>query len=50
PDLCDIPSGCAFHPRCRFVIEICKKEIPEYREVESDHFIRCHRWGDIEQE
>ncbi|MHA1948437.1 MAG: ABC transporter ATP-binding protein, partial [Candidatus Thorarchaeota archaeon] len=37
PDLCDIPSGCAFHPRCRFVIEICKKEIPEYREVESDH-------------
>jgi oligopeptide/dipeptide ABC transporter ATP-binding protein len=50
PDLCDVPSGCAFHPRCRFAIDICKEEIPEYREVKPDHFIRCHRWGDIEQE
>lgn len=50
PDLCDIPSGCAFHPRCRYAIDICKEDIPEYREVEPDHFIRCHRWGDIEQE
>ena len=49
PDLCDIPNGCAFHPRCRYVIDICKEEIPEYREVQVDHFIRCHRWGDIEQ-
>ena len=50
PDLCDIPNGCAFHPRCRYVIDICKEQIPEYREVQPDHFIRCHRWGDIEKE
>jgi oligopeptide/dipeptide ABC transporter ATP-binding protein len=50
PDLCDLPEGCAFHPRCRFVIDICKEKIPEYREVQPDHFIRCHRWGDIKQE
>lgn len=50
PDLTDIPPGCAFHPRCRFCIEICKIETPEYREVMSDHFISCHRWGDIKEE
>ena len=50
PDLCEIPVGCSFHPRCRFAIDICKEEVPEYREVKPDHFIRCHRWGDIEQE
>jgi oligopeptide/dipeptide ABC transporter ATP-binding protein len=50
PDLADIPPGCPFHPRCRYAIEICKKEIPEDREVEPDHQIRCHRWGEISEE
>jgi oligopeptide/dipeptide ABC transporter ATP-binding protein len=50
PDLCDIPNGCAFHPRCEYCIDICKEEVPEYREVMPDYFIRCHRWGDIPQE
>jgi oligopeptide/dipeptide ABC transporter ATP-binding protein len=50
PDLCDIPRGCAFHTRCQYMIDICKEEIPEYREVKPDHFIRCHRYGDIGRE
>jgi oligopeptide/dipeptide ABC transporter ATP-binding protein len=49
PDPANIPSGCPFHPRCRFVMDICKEEIPEDREVEPDHFIRCHRWGEISE-
>ncbi|MFX1482329.1 MAG: ABC transporter ATP-binding protein [Promethearchaeota archaeon] len=48
PDLCEIPSGCPFHPRCRYCIDICRVEVPEYREVMPDHFIRCHRWGKIQ--
>ncbi len=50
PDPTNLPEGCPFHPRCKFAIDICKEEIPEYREVETDHWIRCHRWGDIEEE
>lgn len=50
PDLADVPSGCPFHPRCAYVIDICKTEVPEYREVEDDHWVRCHRWGDLPQE
>jgi oligopeptide/dipeptide ABC transporter ATP-binding protein len=50
PDLCDIPPGCPFHPRCDFAIDRCKIEIPEYREVEERHYVRCHRYGEIESE
>ncbi|MGY5874710.1 MAG: methionine ABC transporter ATP-binding protein, partial [Candidatus Thorarchaeota archaeon] len=50
PILTDIPSGCPFHPRCSFVIERCTTHVPEYREVETRHWVRCHRWGEIQEE
>jgi peptide/nickel transport system ATP-binding protein len=37
------PSGCYFHPRCPFVVEICRTEPPLLREVAPGHFARCHR-------
>jgi peptide/nickel transport system ATP-binding protein len=37
------PSGCYFHPRCRFCIEQCKIEAPQLREISPDHFVSCHR-------
>ncbi|MFZ5881239.1 MAG: ABC transporter ATP-binding protein [Chloroflexota bacterium] len=37
------PSGCYFHPRCRYVTEACKLSTPELREVKPDHFVACHR-------
>ncbi|MBN2048722.1 MAG: ATP-binding cassette domain-containing protein [Anaerolineaceae bacterium] len=36
------PSGCYFHPRCRYAQDICKKETPELRELKPDHFVSCH--------
>jgi len=36
------PSGCYFHPRCKYAKEICKKEEPEWKEVNPDHFVACH--------
>jgi peptide/nickel transport system ATP-binding protein len=36
------PSGCYFHPRCRYAIESCKQETPELREVEPGHAVACH--------
>lgn len=42
PDLSNIPSGCPFHPRCPLKIEICEQKIPEYREITTNHFSRCH--------
>lgn len=37
------PSGCYFHPRCRYTQEICKTAAPELRELEPEHFVACHR-------
>jgi peptide/nickel transport system ATP-binding protein len=36
------PSGCYFHPRCRYAQEICKTETPHLRQVGNDHFVSCH--------
>lgn len=36
------PSGCYFHPRCRFAKDICKTEKPELREVYDGHTVACH--------
>jgi oligopeptide transport system ATP-binding protein len=36
------PSGCAFHPRCPFVMDRCSTEMPEYRTVEVGHTVTCH--------
>ncbi len=36
------PSGCYFHPRCRYAKEICSKVMPELQEIEPDHFVACH--------
>jgi oligopeptide/dipeptide ABC transporter ATP-binding protein len=42
PDLIHMPSGCAFHPRCDRVREICQKTSPAWRRVEDNHWIACH--------
>jgi peptide/nickel transport system ATP-binding protein len=42
------PSGCAFHPRCRFAQEICKTEIPALRETASGQFVACHFAEELE--
>jgi peptide/nickel transport system ATP-binding protein len=36
------PSGCYFHPRCRFAEDRCRGEAPLPREVSPGHFARCH--------
>lgn len=36
------PQGCVFHPRCRYRQRDCEMTIPEYKEIEANHFISCH--------
>jgi len=37
------PSGCYFHPRCRYCIDHCVAEEPILREIAPDHYVSCHR-------
>ena len=36
------PSGCPFHPRCRFAEDRCRTELPELRPIANDHSVACH--------
>jgi peptide/nickel transport system ATP-binding protein len=36
------PSGCFFHPRCRYSRKICAEEAPSYRDLGADHHASCH--------
>jgi peptide/nickel transport system ATP-binding protein len=36
------PSGCYFHPRCRYAQERCRTEAPALREVGPAHQVACH--------
>ncbi len=36
------PSGCRFHPRCRYRFEPCDRADPEFKRVKGDHFVACH--------
>jgi len=36
------PSGCSFHPRCRYAQEICSQSKPEWVEQRPGHFVACH--------
>jgi peptide/nickel transport system ATP-binding protein len=44
PSLLNPPRGCRFHPRCPYVMEICRTTEPELLPVSHDpeHFQRCH--------
>ena len=43
PNPANPPSGCYFHTRCRYCTDKCRQTAPEYRELEPDHFVACHR-------
>jgi len=36
------PSGCYFHPRCRYGQPVCSAEPPEFHDVGDDHWVACH--------
>lgn len=47
PSNVDMPSGCKFHTRCPYVKDVCKTDVPEFREIEPEHFVACHFAGEI---
>lgn len=36
------PSGCNFHTRCRYRMDICSTEAPELKEIQQDHWLACY--------
>lgn len=44
----NLPTGCCFHPRCKYCTEKCKKEVPTWQEVSTGHYVACHRAQELE--
>lgn len=41
PNLIKPPSGCRFHPRCKFAMDVCSEKKPKLVEVEPGHKVAC---------
>ena len=46
PDLANLPRGCIFADRCDKSVDLCRDHNPPDREIEVDHWARCHLAGD----
>ena len=42
PDPSNPPSGCYFHPRCRYAKDRCAQEEPALRDIGQGHIVACH--------
>ena len=41
-DPANAPPGCVFHPRCRYMEDICQTEVPTLTELTPGHHVACH--------
>ena len=41
PSLINPPSGCRFHPRCPYAMDICRREEPPLITLDNDHKVAC---------
>ncbi len=42
PSPANLPEGCKFHTRCKYVMDICRKEIPPAYNVQDNHQAACY--------
>lgn len=47
PQLISPPTGCRFHPRCKYAEKICSEKIPVLETVAKNHLVSCHLWKEI---
>jgi peptide/nickel transport system ATP-binding protein len=49
PSLLAPPSGCRFHPRCPYAMEICKRQVPTSFAISPGHIAACWLHADPAQ-
>lgn len=45
PSPANPPTGCAFHTRCPFAMDVCAQVRPEFGPVDDQHFVACHLYN-----
>jgi len=49
PDPTNLPSGCPFHPRCDYVMEVCSQSLPQNKWLSETHCVECHLYNDTNE-
>ena len=47
PNLIEPPSGCVFHPRCKYAKQICAETVPPLEKAGEGHLVACLRWKEL---
>lgn len=47
PNLITPPTGCRFHPRCTYMIDKCKGEVPALESAGPGREVACYRWNEL---
>ena len=47
-DPSNVPTGCAFHPRCPYATERCRVERPELQDAGGGNLVACHRASELD--
>jgi oligopeptide/dipeptide ABC transporter ATP-binding protein len=50
PNLIEPPTGCVFHPRCKYAKDVCIKQEPTLEKVTEGHYAACHFWRELKLE
>jgi oligopeptide transport system ATP-binding protein len=45
PSPINSPEGCAFHPRCKYAVDLCKTVMPVLQSIDPMHQVACHLAG-----
>ncbi len=49
PSLTNLPSGCPFHPRCPYILDICTEQMPSFIDLDTNHKVACWLVGERER-
>jgi len=49
PHLARLPVGCSFSPRCAYVTDRCREEVPALDEIGENHLAACFRSKEMEE-
>jgi oligopeptide/dipeptide ABC transporter ATP-binding protein len=50
PSPIDPPSGCRFHPRCRYMTDVCRQVEPPLTDYGNGHLAACHHPLNVDRE
>ena len=48
PDPTNLPTGCAFHPRCDYARPECSERVPAVKWFGDTHYVQCHLYNDTD--